>query len=236
MKDRKELSTSAVIVAAGKGTRMNMDENKQYIPVRNKPVLARTLQAFEECRYIDEVIVVVNPLEIVYCKQHIVDAFGFSKIRKLVSGGDTRQGSVYHGLKEVNVGCDIVVIHDGARPFVSEKSIAASIHAAYAYGASSVAVPVKDTVKKADKEGFVDQTLERSELWAVQTPQAFRYDLVLQAHEAARKGGYSGTDDAMLVEKLGHQLKLVTGDYFNIKITTREDLVHAEAIAAQMDE
>lgn len=221
----------ALIAAAGKGSRMNMDINKQYIEISGKPILARTIEAFEECSRVDEIILVVNSSDIVYCKQNIVDVYGFEKVSAIVAGGATRQASVYNGLLQLDESCDIVLIHDGARPFVSEDSIIDSIEAAMEYGAACVAVPVKDTVKSADDNDIVKETLERSRLWSVQTPQAFRVSLILEAHKKAVEEGFTGTDDAMLAERLGHKLKLVQGSYYNIKITTEEDLILAEAIA-----
>ena len=220
-----------LIAAAGKGSRMNMDINKQYIEIGGKPILARTIEIFENCSQVDEIILVVNSNEIVYCKQNIVDVFGFRKVTAIVAGGDTRQASVYNGLLQLNDSCSIVLIHDGARPFVSEESIIESIAIASEFGCACVAVPVKDTIKSADSNDIVQETLDRSRLWSVQTPQTFRYSLILDAHKKAREAGFSGTDDATLAERLGHPLRLVYGSYYNIKITTEEDLVLAEAIA-----
>lgn len=230
MKKLPDLFISAVIVAAGKGTRMNMDINKQYLEICGVPVLARTLQVFEDCRFINEIVLVVNEYEILYCKQNIVDEFGFTKVRTMVAGGIERQDSVYNGLQEVDKSCDIVLIHDGARPFVNEKNIISSIHAAYEFDACCIAVPVKDTIKRSDKDDFVVETLDRSSLWLIQTPQAFKYELIMYAHKKALEDGFTGTDDASLVERLGHKPKLVMGGYDNIKITTREDISVAEAI------
>jgi len=235
MKKPYDLFVSVVIVAAGKGTRMNMDINKQYMDILGKPVLARTLQVFDDCSYIDEVVLVVNEQDILYCKNDIVEYYGFDKVKALVSGGSERQDSVFNGLKEVTSGCDIVLIHDGARPFVREKSIIDSINDAREYGASCVAVPVKDTIKTSDTKGFINETLERSVLWSIQTPQAFRYDLIMNAHKSASSDGFLGTDDSILVERLGFKVKLVMGSYDNIKITTQEDLVTAEAIAGSRE-
>ena len=229
MKNSNKLKVSAIIVAAGRGSRMNMDINKQYIEVAGKAVLARTLQVFNDCDSIDEIIVVVNENDIIFCKQNIVDFYEFSKVKTLVAGGDERQKSVYNGLKEVNEQCDIVLIHDGARPFISEESIKNSIWASVEFGGSVVAVPVKDTIKMANTQGIITQTIDRSTLWSVQTPQTFKYDLVMSAHKSAIKDGFIGTDDAVLLERLGHQLKVVMGGYDNIKITTKEDLIVAEA-------
>jgi len=236
MKKKNSLTASAVIVAAGRGRRMNMDVNKMYIDIGGKPVLARTIQAFEDCRLIDEIVLVVNEHDIVYCKQNTVDEYGFTKVKTIAAGGKERQNSVYNGLLAVNNGCGIVLIHDGARPFVSEKSIIDSINAADRFGAACVAVPVKDTIKRADDAGLVYETLDRSTLWSIQTPQAFRYSLIMKAHQKAMEDGFIGTDDATLVERLGIKPKLVMGSYDNIKITTREDLALAEVIADAMDE
>jgi 2-C-methyl-D-erythritol 4-phosphate cytidylyltransferase len=178
-------------------------------------------------------VVVVNEKDIIYCKQNIVERYGFEKVKVLVSGGGTRQESVARGLGQVGEDCGIILIHDGARPFIDAASIASSIDAAEEFGAACVAVPVKDTVKSADSEDFVNSTPDRSRLWSIQTPQAFKADIIKKAHRIAAEEGFSGTDDAVLAERLGHRLKLVMGSYFNIKITTQEDLVLAEAIAEQ---
>jgi 2-C-methyl-D-erythritol 4-phosphate cytidylyltransferase len=231
MKKRKsDLFISAVIVAAGRGTRMNMDINKQYIEVCGVPVLARTLKTFEDCDCIDEIIIVVNAQDIVFCKQEIVDDFGFTKVKSLVAGGNERQQSVYNGLKEVDPRCDVVLIHDGARPFIREESIIGSIDAALECGASGVGVPVKDTVKVGDEEGYIRETLDRKAIWTIQTPQTFRYGVIMEAHQKAEIDAFSGTDDTMLAERMGVRIKLVMGSYDNIKITTQEDLAFAEAI------
>lgn len=230
MKKKRDLFISAVIVAAGQSTRMNMEINKQYVDICGKPVLARTIQVFEGCALIDEIILVVNGQDIVYCKQNILDEYSFCKVKTLVSGGKSRQESVFNGLNEVDEKCGIVLIHDGARPFVNEIRIAESINAAIEYGAACVAVPVKDTVKRADNQGFIEETPNRSVLWSVQTPQVFKCDIILKAHENALRDGFTATDDAMLVERMGLPVKLVMGEYGNIKITTCEDLAIAETM------
>ncbi len=235
MKKQKDMYVSAVVVAAGRGSRMNMDMNKQYIEIAGKQVLARTLQVFQDCACIDEIVLVVNQQDILYCKQNIVDFYKYTKVSAIVAGGSERQNSVYNGLREVHGECSIVLIHDGARPFIKAASIIASIDAAREYGASCVAVPVKDTVKMADKGHFVVETLDRSSLWAMQTPQTFKYEIIMDAHRKALEKGFTGTDDATLVEQSGGKVKLVMGGYDNIKITTREDLIMAEAIANEAD-
>lgn len=232
MKKDNRLFASAVIVAAGRSTRMNMERSKQYVEIAGIPVLARTLQVFQRCDEINEIIVVVNEQDIMYCKQSIVEEYELSKVRMLVSGGSERQNSVYNGLLEVCERCDIVLVHDGARPFVTSDIIANSIYEAQVYGAACVAVPAKDTIKMAGPDNFVKETLDRSLLWVVQTPQAFRYSLIMDAHKKASEDGFTGTDDAVLVERLGVPMKLVMGSYENIKITTRDDLAIGEAIIA----
>jgi 2-C-methyl-D-erythritol 4-phosphate cytidylyltransferase len=228
---KEKLLISAVIVAAGKGSRMNMDTNKQYIDICGKPVIARTLQVFEDCRRINEIVLVVNQQDLEFCRTNIIDKYRFRKVKIIVPGGQKRQDSVCNGLLKVDKSCSIVLIHDGARPFITEGCINLSIEAAFQFGASCVAVPSKDTIKKADSNGFAIETPDRSSLWLIQTPQAFKYGLILEAHKRAVDDGFEGTDDAVLVERLGAPLKLVMGSYDNIKITTQEDIVLAEAIA-----
>lgn len=224
---------SVVIAAAGKGTRMGMEINKQYLEVLGMPVLARTIQSFEACSLIDEIIVVANEAELGYCN-NIIEPFGFRKIRAVTAGGATRQQSVLKGLCKVSADSGIVLIHDGARPFIDEKDIVECIDAAGRYGAAIMAVPAKDTIKSEDKCGFVDETLDRSSLWYIQTPQAFDFKLIMEAHRRAAEDGFEGTDDAVLIERTGHRVRLVMGNYLNIKITTKEDIILAEAICRHM--
>lgn len=235
MKKQKSRFASAVIVAAGKGTRMNLDVSKQYIEIRDIPILARTLSVFEDCHAIGEIVLVVNEADIIHCKQEIVDRYGFEKVKAIVAGGRERQQSVYNGLREVDGCADIVVIHDGVRPFISEERIEDSIEGAAEWGAACVAVPVKDTIKIVDSDNYIEGTPDRGKLWAIQTPQAFKYDIIIDAHERAMEGNYSGTDDAVLVERTGKRVRLVMGSYMNIKITTQEDLILAEAIVDQQE-
>lgn len=231
MKKTFNMYISVVIVAAGKGARMNSDINKQYTKINGKPVIAHTIQKFEDCSFIDEIILVINRDDISFCNKNIIAAFSFNKVKTLVAGGDKRQVSVFNGLREVNGNCDIVLIHDGARPFVKEKCIIDSIYAASEFGASCVAVPVKDTIKKSHRQNFIKETLDRSGLWSIQTPQTFRYSLIMEAHKKASQQNFAATDDAILLERLGVDIKLVEGTYDNIKITTREDLAIAEVLA-----
>ena len=221
---------SVVLAAAGKGSRMCMEQNKQYLEVHGKPILARTIQAFEGCSLIDEIIITAGEDELEYCAECIVGKYSFRKVRAVAAGGASRQQSVYNGLQHVSANCGIVLIHDGARPFINIESICACIDAAKEYGTACAAVPVKDTIKRSDAEGFVKETLDRNSLWSIQTPQAFQYDLIMEAHRRADMEGFDGTDDAVLAERLGHKVRLVMCSYYNIKITTKEDLVMAESI------
>ncbi|MCT4618544.1 MAG: 2-C-methyl-D-erythritol 4-phosphate cytidylyltransferase [Marinisporobacter sp.] len=232
---KKEKFVSVIIAAAGRGKRMNSNMNKQYLNLCNKPVLAHAIEAFEQSVYIDEIIVVTHPEEIQYCKERIIDSFGFKKVTKVIGGGFERQESILNGLKAVDEKCDIVAIHDGARPFIKGETIIDSIDAAIKYKAVGVGVPVKDTIKVVDEEKNIKNTPDRKTIWAIQTPQVFDYKLVLKAHEKAIEDGYQGTDDTVLVERIGEDVKLVMGSYENIKITTPEDLYIGEAILQNRD-
>lgn len=236
MKNNERRLTSVVIAAAGKGTRMGLETNKQYLELQGKPVLAVTIQRFEDCISIDEIIVVANETEVEFCRKNVTDRYGFKKVKVVTSGGATRQQSVYNGLCHVSTGCGIVLIHDGARPFIDAHNIEACIDAAQQYGAAVVAVPAKDTIKRADRSGFVEETVDRSNLWYIQTPQAFQYDLIMDAHTRAAQDGFDGTDDAVLAERIGRKVRLVAGSYNNIKITVREDLIMAEFMARRISE
>lgn len=230
----RKIPVSVVIAAAGKGSRMGMNENKQYMEVLGKPVLARTIQKFEDCCRVNDIKVVANEADVGFCKENIIKRYGFRKVSEVVPGGPTRQQSVYNGLKRLPADCGIVLIHDGARPFVDARDIANCIDAAEEYGAAVVAVPVKDTVKRSGADGFVGETLDRSSLWYVQTPQGFRYGLIMEAHRKACEDGFAGTDDSVLAERLGYNVRIVHGSCYNIKITTKEDLVFAGLIGEAM--
>lgn len=223
------VEVAAVVPAAGSGSRMETGIKKQFLPLAGVPVLGRTLRIIEACRSVDSIVIVVSPGDEAYCSA-IVGELGLSKVAAIVTGGKERQDSVYHGLLALSDRTGTVVIHDGARPLLGAKELEEVIKAAGEQGAATLAVPVKDTVKLAGKDGFVSRTLPRNLLWLTQTPQAFRYEIILAAHRRAREQNFTGTDDAGLVEHLGWPVKLVPGTYENIKITTPEDLVMAEAI------
>lgn len=222
-----------IIVAGGKGKRIGADISKQYLDISGKPILAHTLKAFEDCNAVDSIIVVCHPNDMEYCQKNIIKKFGFKKVIKVVKGGKERQDSVRNGLDAVPKSCDIVSIHDGVRPFVSQSIIKKSISEAKKTGASVVCVPVKDTIKEASS-GYVIKTPDRKKLWAVQTPQTFKTDIIKKAHKIALKKGVMATDDSSLVEMIGYKVKVVEGSYENIKITTPEDLIIGEAIANRL--
>lgn len=226
---------TALIMAAGKGTRMNADINKQYMEIAGIPVLARTLGAFQKCDEIDAIVIVINEDELNLCKNNIVERYNFTKVKALVSGGSERQNSVYKGLCSLEDKDGLVLIHDGARPFVSQQNIIDCISAIKTYGACGVGVRLKDTLKISDRDGFVAQTPDRSNLWSIQTPQGFYIPIILAAHEKAIQDDFLGTDDMMLVERQGIPVKIVEGSYQNIKITTPDDLIIGESISAKMD-
>ena len=212
-----------VIVAAGTGSRMKMGINKQFIKLNDKEIIAYTIEKFYQKTYIQDIVVVIKEEESEFFRNEIINKYKFEGV-KLAFGGNERQDSVYNGLKELDEKCNIVLIHDGARPFVSENIIENSIKEAIKNNAVVVGVPVKDTIKVVDNDNNISKTPDRSKLWAVQTPQTFDYKVLLNSYEDAFKDKFYGTDDAMLVERIGYKVKMIEGSYNNIKITTQEDL------------
>lgn len=215
-----------VIPAAGQGKRMNAGKNKLFIELLGIPIIIYTLRVFEEDENCQGIILSINPLEKDYFLE-LIAAYGLKKVKKFVSGGAERQQSVFHGLKHVDE--EVVLVHDGARPFIRKEIIQQLTEAASIENGAAVAVPVKDTIKKVLDRKVVE-TVERSSLWAVQTPQAFRVSILTKAHEQAEKDQFLGTDDASLLERMNERVVIIQGDYDNIKITTPEDLYFAEAI------
>ena len=215
----------AIVLAAGQGKRMKSKVQKQYLLIKEKPVLYYTLSAFENSSLISEIILVTGKDEIAYCQKEIVENYGFSKVQKIVAGGKERYHSVYEGIKAIET-ADYVFIHDGARPFVDGEMIARVCDAVAEHKACVVGMPVKDTIKIADDAGFAEQTPDRRKVWQIQTPQTFEYQLIKGAYEKLLAEEPEGiTDDAMVVETMtDHKVKLVEGSYRNIKITTPEDL------------
>jgi len=228
MKMDKQQRAGAVIAAAGKSQRMG-GVDKMLALLGEKPVLARVIDAFQRCNSIDQIVVVVSQ-ENLEPGQQLVAEQGWSKVRYVCPGGERRQDSVVAGLSRLSQ-CDWVAIHDGARPLVTVDLIENGLEAAQETGAAVAAVPVTDTIKVAGEDLIVQGTPPRQNLWAVQTPQVFRFDIIAEAY---RQTKYEVTDDARLVEQLGHQVKLYMGSYDNIKVTTPNDLVLAEALWQSM--
>lgn len=222
------MKTAAIIAAAGKGERFGGRLPKQYLILGDKPLLAHTLLVFEEAR-VEGVILVVDEGKIQFCKD-IVTKYHLEKVRGIVSGGRRRQESVYNGLMAMEGDTpQIVIVHDGIRPFITRSLIEKVVKEASSSGAAVAAVPVKETIKLVG-QGYVKQTIERMNLWLAQTPQAFRYELLIEGFNRAQKDGFFGTDEAVLIERLGHSVKIVRGLEDNIKITTKDDLDLAKAI------
>ena len=219
---------TAIVLAAGQGKRMGTKVQKQYLEIQGKPVLYYSLKAFEESELIDEIILVVGENQKEYCEKEIVSKYEISKVTKIVQGGAERYHSVWSGLQEIDAG--YVFIHDGARPFLNEEILHRVYDEVLFHKACVVGMPVKDTIKIADAEGYADMTPDRSMLWQIQTPQVFETSLIKEAYKKLMQSDtIKVTDDAMVVEQmLGGKVKLVFGSYENIKITTPEDLEIAE--------
>ena len=224
------MHVNAVIVAAGKGCRMRHDRPKQFLPLAGRPLLLRTLDRFARVDVIRRVVVITSAADRAECRA-LLDADGpRTTPAVVVEGGARRQDSVRCGLAALDAACDIVVIHDAARPFVNVETIAHSIRAAAETGAALVATPARDTLKRVGLDATVSATLSRQDVWLAQTPQTFQVDLIREAHRRAQEQGVTATDDAGLVERLGRPVRVVPGDALNFKITTRDDLILAEAL------
>ncbi|WP_194192665.1 2-C-methyl-D-erythritol 4-phosphate cytidylyltransferase [Clostridium chrysemydis] len=217
---------TAIILSGGRGKRMGASVSKQFIMLKNKPILYYTIKKFLDNKDIDNIVLVLPEDEIDYFKENILEKFDLD-ISKIVLGGKERQDSVYNGLKECK-DSDIVLIHDGARPFVSDEIISNGIKFAKEYGAAAPGVMPKDTIKVKDFKSFSKSTPKRSDLVSVQTPQVFKYDLITKCHEKIKAEGKEVTDDTMVVETYGNKVFLYDGEYTNIKITTPEDLILGE--------
>ena len=219
---------SAIILAGGKGKRMGAKISKQYIELNGKPILCYTLKRFVDCEGIDKIILVLPKDEIEYCNKEILEKYSL-KVDMIVEGGKERQDSVYNALQKIN-DSEIVLIHDGARAFVSERVIKDGIKYAKIYGAAAPGVMPKDTIKVVDENGFSDSTPDRSKLLAIQTPQTFKLEIIKECHEKVKENNISVTDDTMVVEMYNNKVYLYNGEYTNIKVTTPEDLILAERL------
>lgn len=227
---------TAIIPAAGEGRRVGGELQKQFRSLLGRPILVHTLEKFERCDAVDEIILVVSDSMIQYSMQ-LVKEYHLSKVVEIVQGGARRQDSVYSGLQALMVHpADIVLVHDAVRPLVSHDQIGALIEACITYKAAIPAVQPKETVKHSSADGgFVSSTLDRSSLWLVQTPQAFAADLLITAYRRAAADRYFATDDSSLVERIGVNVKIVEGSYENMKITTADDFSIAEGILRIQD-
>lgn len=223
------MKTIAIIPGAGFGVRMKAEIPKQFLKLQGKPILAITLEKFNACSLVNDIILVVPADDVDFCKKEIVKKYSLNKVIKVTAGGKRRQDSVRAGVEAIKGSYDSVLIHDGVRPFVSQETIKNSIEALKKERAVITAIPAKDTVKKVDETGYVVKTYERKLLWLIQTPQVFRYDDISRAHvKAATEGWDEVTDDARLMEKMGIPVKIIPGSEDNIKVTTPHDLEYAE--------
>ncbi len=221
------ISYQAIVLAAGQGKRMQAGQNKQFLTLQGKPLIIHTLFIFHQDSACQAIKLVVNPREEKII-QELVDQYQLGDKIEIVHGGKERQDSVYEGLRACEGEGDVVLIHDGARPFVQHENLLKLTEQAVQSGAALLAVPVTDTIKSYQEGSLV--TLDRKHLWAAQTPQAFRFSVIKDAHETAKQEGYYGTDDTSLVERLNQKVEVVAGSYDNIKLTTPEDMEKAHAI------
>jgi 2-C-methyl-D-erythritol 4-phosphate cytidylyltransferase len=214
---------SAIIPVAGHGKRFGGETPKQFLKIGDQTIAEMTIRKFVSIAEIDSGVVVVSETERATCEKLFRTIKGFEKKFKIVIGGVERQDSVYNGLKVLPPGTDIVIVHDGVRPLASSHLIINSIQSAVKTGACIAAIPVKDTIKRV-KDSKVLETIPRKDLWQIQTPQSFRYDILMDAHEKAKRANYYSTDESALVEWSGHRVTIIPGEPQNIKITTRADL------------
>lgn len=223
------MNYSVVLPAAGSGKRMKADRNKLLLELSGKPIFIYTLEVFDKDPHCEGMWLSVKEDEKPLIEE-LVEQYGIKKVRGYATGGAERQDSVRAGLELMGEG-DVVLVHDTARPFISPAVITELVQAAQKTGAAIAGVPVKDTIKKV-QGGFIQETVDRASLWMIQTPQAFRYELLLGAARSASAEGFLGTDEAMLIERLGHRVQIVESTYENVKMTTPDDLIYGEAILA----
>jgi 2-C-methyl-D-erythritol 4-phosphate cytidylyltransferase len=207
---------------------------KQYLSLGGLPLLVYSLQIFQHLESIREIILSVPESDLEYCWREIVKPFGLEKVTQVVAGGNRRQDSVRNGLGAISNPPDGVLVHDGVRPFIDQTVVRNVIHCAGQTGAAVVAMPIHDTVKRVDLRGVIQETLKREELWQIQTPQVFRYDWLVEAHQQAQQHQWEVTDDAALIERMGYPVSVVEGSCFNIKVTKPDDLAFGEAILKTM--
>ncbi len=223
-------SVVAIVPAAGQGARMGSHTPKQYLTLGEMPILVYCLQVLQQTSDIDQIILSVPEPDVEYCREDIIRAHHLSKISEVVIGGARRQDSVRHGMLALTARPGFVLVHDGVRPFIDERIVKDVIRSARRVGAAVAAMPIHDTVKRIGQDHLILETLKREELWQIQTPQAFRYDWLLEGHRLAQEQEWDVTDDAAMIERLGYPVSVVEGSCFNIKITRPEDLILGEAI------
>jgi len=228
------VKTVAIIPAGGLGKRMGSGLSKQYLMLDGVPILVHTLRKFEGTPIINNVILVVPEDYIEYSRREIVEKYRLSKVGPVLAGGEKRQDSVKRGIDTVGDDADIVVIHDGVRPFISENLINVSVIKALEERAVTLGVPVLDTVKSVDNDGLIEKTVDRKYLWLTQTPQTFKREIIKIAYQKAYEDNFYGTDDAALVERTGIKVRMIMGSHDNIKITNPEDLAIGEGIIERL--
>jgi 2-C-methyl-D-erythritol 4-phosphate cytidylyltransferase len=222
------MKTVAIIPAGGTGRRMGGEIPKQYLSLAGVPILVHTLRGFQRSPFVDEIFLVVPEGDVAEIRRDLVERYDLSRVSRVIAGGRERQDSVRNALAHVRDEHEIVLVHDGVRPFVTGALIERAVAGAKAFGAVTVGVPVRDTVKALDAAGRVVKTVQREGLWLVQTPQAFRREVILAAYEKAAVEGFYGTDDASLIERMGIPVRMIPGDADNIKVTAPEDLERGE--------
>ena len=229
------MKTAAIITAAGAGVRMGGGQAKQFMDLGGRPLLAVTLEHFDLSPDIEGIILVVPPGRVEYCREEIVKKYDFAKVERVVAGGERRQDSVRLGLEATEGHYPLILIHDGVRPFVPADLISRVVKATKQYRAVIPALTARETIKEADRAGLVVKTHDRKTLWLVQTPQAFRYEDILEAHRRAREENWEEmTDDALLMERIGAPVNIIEGSEENLKITTPQDLELARFLMARM--
>jgi 2-C-methyl-D-erythritol 4-phosphate cytidylyltransferase len=229
---REPFRTVAIVPAAGLGLRMGGAVRKQFRSLGGLPLLVHSLRVFQSSPVIDAVILAVPEADLDYCRREIVESHGFTKVARVVAGGRERQDSVRNALGVVDERANVIVIHDAVRPCVTDAMVTQVVEAAAGDGAAIIALPMRDTVKQVGGDRLIERTIDRKPLWLAQTPQAFRRDWLDEAHRKAQAEGLAATDDAYLVEWMGHPVRVIEGNGENIKVTRPEDLIIAEAILA----
>ncbi len=229
------MHVNVVIVAAGKGSRLQSELPKPFLSVAGKPILVHTLRRFVPIEAVRRIVIVVAAEREALCQEVLHTHGPWPQPITVVHGGAERQDSVRNGLAALEPQCEVVVIHDAARPFISVEAIQRSIDAAAETGSAVVATPVRDTIKRADAQHTIRETVSRHDLWLAQTPQTFRVEVIRAAHRWAQRRNIAGTDDATLVEQMGQPVRIVPGDALNFKITTPDDLALAQAVLQASD-